>query len=64
MHSLHFVWKIKDGDSDGDRLNKCVSIIRKIKDDAPIYEKKIKRAQFCFCGQPCGASGYFSRSNQ
>ena len=61
--SLHFVWKIKDGDSDGDRLKKCVNIIRKIEEDAPIYEKKIQE-QFWFCGQSCSASGYFSRSNQ
>ncbi|CAB4025589.1 Hypothetical predicted protein [Paramuricea clavata] len=52
--SLHFLWKIED--SEGDRLNKCVYIIRKIEEDAPIYEKKIiKRGfkhTFGFVGSP------------
>ena len=61
--SLHFVWKIKDGDSDGDRLNKCVSIIRKIEEDAPYYEKKITKREFKhnfgFVGSPVALRAIF-----
>ena len=44
--SLHFVWKIDDQVSEGDLLNKCLNIIRKIEEDAPLYERKITKKEF------------------
>ena len=44
--SLHFIWKIDDQVSEGDLLNKCLNIIRKIEEDAPIYERKITKREF------------------
>ena len=54
--SLHFVWKIDGRDSEGDRLKKCVNIIRNIEEGTPIYEKKITKREFKhtfgFVGRP------------
>ena len=41
--SLHFVWMVEDGISEGDLLNKCLNIIRNIEQDAPLYERKITK---------------------
>lgn len=43
--SLHFIWRLENV-SEGELINRCTQIIRKIEVEAPVYERCITKKNF------------------
>ena len=44
--SLHFVWKVTEKLSETELIDKCLSVVRKIEEDVPTYERRITKREF------------------
>lgn len=61
--SLHFIWKIEEGTSEGELIKSCSQVILKIENEAPIYERRVTKKQFMrgfgFVGSPVALRAIF-----
>lgn len=61
--SLHFIWKVEENLSEGELINKCNQVIRRLESEIPVYEKRITKRQFMhafgFIGSPVGLRAIF-----
>jgi hypothetical protein len=42
---LHFIWAIEDRE-EGEMINRCSQVIRKIESEVPVYERRITKKRF------------------
>ena len=43
--SLHFIWPVGDQE-EGEMINRCTQVIRKVESEAPVYERQITKKKF------------------
>ena len=44
--ALHFVWRVDEAKSEGETIERCLQVIKKIEAEIPVYERRITKKHF------------------